>query len=141
MTPITGIVDVVTALVPRALIAGLLVGIGHRTRGSQLRRNVWLLAVSTVVGISVAHRFWPLAHDDLFTVWAALAIALTGLVPTYTAALFLDRRAILVRDEHAWMIDDTPPATRVSRAMLVYVAAALPAALVLCYALRPLLVR
>ncbi len=136
-----GPLGILMALLLRALAVGLLLGYGHRAVGNQLRRLAWLACVGSVVGLTMAERFWPALHDDVFVLWAALCIALAGLVPTFVAAAVLDRKTVLVRDAVGWMVDDRSLATRATRASMGYLAAAAPAAFLLYYALRPLLVR
>lgn len=130
----------ISALLLRALAVGLLLGYGHRAVGSQRRRLAWLIGVGVAAGLTLAERFWPAFHDDVFILWAALCIALGGLVPTFVAAAVLDRKTVLVRDDVGWMVDDRPLSKRTSRAMAGYLIAAAPGAAVLVYGLRPLLV-
>lgn len=136
-----GPLGIVVALVLRALAVGLLLGYGHRAVGSQTRRLAWLAGVGAAVGLTLADRFWPALHDDVFVLWAALCVALAGLVPTFVAAAVLDRNTVLVRDDISWMVDERPLSTRMSRAVIGYLVAAVPATFLLCYALRPLLVK
>lgn len=136
-----GPLGIISALLLRGLAVGLLLGYGHRMVGNPVRRLAWLVAVGSVVGLTMAERFWPTMHDDVFVLWAALCIALGGLVPTFIAAAVLDRKTVLVRDAVGWMVDERSLATRATRATLGYLVAAMPAGFLLYYGLRPLLVR
>ena len=136
-----GPLGIISALLLRGLAVGLLLGYGHRMVGNPVRRLAWLVGVGGVAGLSIAERFWPALHDDVFVLWAALCIALAGIVPTFIAAAVLDRKTVLVRDPVGWMVDDRPLGTRATRAMVGYLAAAAPGAVLLYYGIRPLLVR